>query len=263
MLTLADLFLIFGIPVEAVLLILLAWRKTYRTLPVFSSYVLWNLISDSSQFALSRSHLQHPWTIYSVQLAIDSLFQFGVLFELSRSVFRPAAKLLPKWFPFVLGILIVAVAAALWPLARAKNVPDLEQNYQMLLHLQQSIGILRILFFLALAASSQLLSLNWRDRELQIATGLGILSIASLAVSVLHTRPSLRPWYYQMEGIPAASYLCSLLYWAFCFAQKEAERRAFTPQMQNLLLAMAGTAQTTRVAITESRAVNEDRNPGD
>ena len=33
MLTLADLFLIFGIPVEAVLLILLAWRKTYRTLP--------------------------------------------------------------------------------------------------------------------------------------------------------------------------------------------------------------------------------------
>jgi hypothetical protein len=37
------------------------------------------------------------------------------------------------------------------------------------------------------------------------------------------------------------------------FAQKEAERREFTPQMRSFLLAAAGAARTTRVAMTDSR----------
>jgi hypothetical protein len=51
-----------------------------------------------------------------------------------------------------------------------------------------------------------------------------------------------------------AAYSCSLLYWAVCFAQQEAERREFTPQMQSLLLAVAGTARTTRIALADSVA---------
>jgi len=58
----------------------------------------------------------------------------------------------------------------------------------------------------------------------------------------------------------AASYSCCLLYWAYSFARKEAERREFTPQMQNFLLAMAGTARTTRMALADSAAQrNRDR----
>jgi hypothetical protein len=49
-----------------------------------------------------------------------------------------------------------------------------------------------------------------------------------------------------------ASYICSLLYWVFSFAQKEAERREFSPQMQGFLRAVAGTARATRVAMTDS-----------
>jgi hypothetical protein len=44
-----------------------------------------------------------------------------------------------------------------------------------------------------------------------------------------------------------------VLYWAYCFSQKEAARRAFTPEMQRLLLAVAGAAHSTRVALTESQ----------
>jgi hypothetical protein len=51
-----------------------------------------------------------------------------------------------------------------------------------------------------------------------------------------------------------ASYICSLLYWVFSFAQKEAERREFTPQMRSFLLAAAGAARTTRVALNDSRS---------
>jgi hypothetical protein len=59
----------------------------------------------------------------------------------------------------------------------------------------------------------------------------------------------------------AASYTCSLLYWVYCFAQQEAKRREFTPQMQNFLLAMAGTARSTRVSLSDSRS-RKDRDDG-
>ena len=54
-----------------------------------------------------------------------------------------------------------------------------------------------------------------------------------------------------------ASYVCSLLYWAYCFAQQEAARREFTPQMQNFLLAVAGTARSSRVSLSRSRVDND------
>jgi hypothetical protein len=49
------------------------------------------------------------------------------------------------------------------------------------------------------------------------------------------------------------------LYWIVSFAQKEAERREFTPQMRNFLLAAAGGARATRIAMTESRKEKSER----
>ena len=112
---------------------------------------------------------------------------------------------------------------------------------------------------MAIAGCSQLLSLDWRDRELQIATGLGIFSMVSVAVSVLHTRPALRPQYNLMNQLVAVSYACSLLYWIVSFAQKEAERREFTPQSIIFSWPWPVPHEATRVALTD-RTANKDRN---
>jgi hypothetical protein len=109
-------------------------------------------------------------------------------------------------------------------------------------------------FFLLLAGFSQMLSIGWRDRELQVATGLGFYSIVSLAVTVLHSHQSMGDQYRNLNQYESASYILSIVYWVFSFATKEAERREFTPQMQSFLLAMAGTARSTRIALGESRS---------
>jgi len=251
-----------GIAAETVVLLLLVFRRVYRTLPVFTLYLAWSLLSDLGQSAAVNLYPSGALTIYLVSLAIDSLFQFGVLVELSRSVLRPVTKLLPRWTSLAVAGLIILICAAIWPFTQSSMSIFTKFNSQerLLVHLQQTISILRILFFLALAGCSQLLSIGWRDRELQIATGLGFYSMSSIAVSVLHTRVALYPQYHHMDQIVAASYVFSLLYWVFCFAQQEAERREFTPQMQSFLLAVAGTARTTRLALADSAAPkNRDR----
>lgn len=248
-----------GIATEALVLLLLVYRHGFRTLPVFTSYLAWSLFSDLGESAITKHYPSAYLIIYVVGLAVDSLFQFGVLLELSRSVLKPVAKLLPRWTSLAVAVLIILICAIIWPFAKSSVFTAFTGQERLLVHLQQTFSILRVLFFLALAGCSQLLSIGWRDRELQVATGLGFFSMISIAVSVLHTRPALYSQYHRMDQIVAASYLCSLLYWVFCFVQQEAERREFTPQMQNFLLAVAGAARTTRMDLTDS----EDRKKRD
>jgi hypothetical protein len=150
-----------------------------------------------------------------------------------------------------LAALIVLIGAAVWPFATRPGLSALSMAGRMTFHTQETFAILRVLFFLVLAGCSQLLSIGWRDRELQIVTGLGFYSLVSLAVWMQH---STGPQYHVLDQIVAVSYVCSLAYWIFAFSQKEAERQNFTPQMQDLLLAMAGTARSTRIAMANSAA---------
>jgi hypothetical protein len=253
-----SLFWASGLAAEAAVVGLLVWRRTYRTLPIFCAYLAFSLLSDPIQYFVSgRYETAVSFRIYLIGLAVDSLFQFGVLLELSQSVLRPVAKLLPRWTPIVVGLFILLICAAIWPLAQSPTSGAYTSQGKVLVHLQQTFSILRILFFLALAGCSQLLAIGWKDRELQIATGLGFYSMVSLTVSVMHRHQVAGNAYHQLDQIGAASYVCSLLYWAYCFAQQEAARREFTPQMQNFLLAVAGTARSSRVSLSRSRVDND------
>src|SRR3984957_16113962 len=242
---------------EVAVVSLLIYRRVWRLLPLFCVYCVWDVLSNTEGFA--SAHLFHNGfsnylITYLIQTAIDSVLQFCVLVELAWSVLRPVRGSLPRYTLPAIGLLIFLIGVLIWPFAGLTGISQYPANVQLVVHLQQTGSILRILLFLAMAGCSQLLSIGWRDRELQVATGLGVYSMISITVSVLHTRPALYPQYQLMEQIVAASYVCSLLYWVFCFAQQEAERREFTPQMQSFLLAVAGTARSTRMSMMDSVA---------
>jgi hypothetical protein len=191
--------------------------------------------------------------VYFWETVIGSTLEFCVLVELGWSVLRPLRSSLPRITPFVIGGLILLAGAAIWPFAAVAGITHASKQSLVLAQIQHSVSILRILFFLLLAASSQLLSIGWRDRELQVATGLGFYSLVNVAVSIAQSRQSTPAQYTRLEELVVASFVCSLAYWVFSFAQKEAARREFTPQMQSFLLAVAGSARSTRVALTESQ----------
>jgi hypothetical protein len=241
-----------GIVTEAAVIGLLLYRCVWRTLPVFCVYCAWDLFSSMGAYAVVRFFPASYTTAYLAVTVVDSALEFGVLVELAWSVLRPLRASLPRGALIVIGVLIVALGAAIWPFSGIHQLASLAPAMRNLVRLEQTTSILRILFFLVLAGSSHLLSIGWRDRELQVATGLGLYSFASLVVEILHSHQAMGSQYRNLNQIVVASYLCSLTYWVFSFAQKEAVRREFTPQMQSLLLAVAGTARTTRVALTDS-----------
>jgi hypothetical protein len=238
---------------------LLIYRRVWRTLPLFCIYSVWTLLGEVAAYAVHRYYPSAYLTTYFTEEGVDSVLQFAVLIELTWSILRPLRTFLLRRTILILGILIVVAAAAIWPFADSNAWTRFPLEWHLLYHFHQTVSILRILFFLLLAASSQLLSIGWRDRELQVATGLGFYSLIDVTIALMQAHQRVGPQYYLFDQIRMAAYSCSLLYWVVCFAHQEAKRREFTPQMRQMLLAVAGAARSTRAELTDSIAAKSSK----
>lgn len=235
---------------EITVLCLLLYRKTWRTLPVFCSYIAWATITDVAGLWVSSKFPAYFSQFYFYELIPDSIFQLVVLIELTWSVLKPSRNILPKGSIFVVSGLVVLAGLLAWPLAGMTIPPNLSPNGTIYVHVQQTFAILRVVCFLVMAGFSQVLSIGWKDRELQVATGLGFFSIVSLIVAVLHSRQETATHaYHLLDNATAASYVGALGYWVVSFVTKEQERKEFSPQMQELLLIMSGGARASRIAL--------------
>lgn len=236
---------------EIVLAGLVIRGRVYKLLPIFSLYVAWVIVSDVGMMAVQRFFADIYNRVLVYEISLDALLQFGVLVELAWSILRPIRSSLPRWTVLAISLLILAVGAALWPISGFTVMRNLTPEFHVLLRLLATFAIVRILFFVVLAAGSQMLSISWRDRELQIATGLGFYSLGSLVTSLLHAQMPQVAHYHTVDQLMSASYLVSLVYWSVCMWQKEAPRQEFSPQMQSFLLTVSGTARAGRVALQD------------
>lgn len=248
---------------EAAVIALLLYRRVWRNFPIFFAYSLWTLASSVGVYIISRNLSSSTYlTTYLVEIIVDSTLLFSVLVELAWSLLRPIRASLSRGVLIAITIVIFAIGGAVWPFTIVPGSGGLTRELIVLMHLQQTISVLQIIVFLAFVASTQLLSIGWRDRELQIATGLGFTSLVGLGVTVLHAQASFRLQYNHLSQVFVASYLCSLVYWIVSFAQKEEERREFTPQMRSMLLAVAGAARATRIGLADSNTQVERKKSG-
>jgi hypothetical protein len=256
-----DITLLFaGLGAEAVIVALLFYRRIYRIVPVFCLYILWTIPSDSAMAALSHYFAGKAslyTQIYMVETSLDFLFQFCVLVELAWAVLRPIRDALPRRTIAIISMLLLLIGTAAWPIAGKLILPGPTHQWHILMQLLQAFSILRVLFVFVLAGFSQLLAIGWRDRELQIATGLGFYSLMSLGGSILHTHHASSALYHNVDLIVGFSYMCSLVYWIVSFVQQEAPRHEFTPKMQSFLLAVSGVARADRLTLEEMRKSNK------
>lgn len=238
---------------QALVIGLLFFRRTWRTLPIFCAYCIWNVLSNLVLIAVAHQAPSSYYHAVLVDSVLDAAITFSVLVELAWSVLRPIRASLPRSALVLVAILILVAGAIIWPFTALPRVTDTTRLGFLIAQLLQTTTILRILLFLVISGGSQLLSIGWRDRELQVATGLGVYSIVDLTVAVIQTHLTTASQYNHLELASGVGFLACLLYWSFSFAQQEAERRAFTPQMQHFLLAVAGAARSARVGMEDSR----------
>lgn len=246
-----------GVALEAVVIALLFQKRIVRLLPVFFTFCVWNLVSDLAGMIVRTRYPEHYFPFFVAEISLDSMVQFAVLVELAWSVLRPYRSTLPRSTIFIIAGLVLAASAVIWPFTGIGSLRGFTPEWTHLFRLQQTFSTLRILFFLALAGLSQLLAIGWRNRELQVATGLGFFSIMSMGASLIHTHPIPAVHFHTIDTLVAVSGVCALLYWAVSFTQQELPRQEFSPRMQTLLLSVAGAARASRIAVEDLRKTRE------
>jgi hypothetical protein len=234
-----------GLCGEFIALALAIRGKLLRVTPVFCSFLAWCLLNDALFFVLLRylaSFRQHYIQIYLYEMVVDSAFEFAVLVELGWAVLRPIRSSLPRHSLLMLASILIVAFVVILPVS-AQMLPGggLSKLGILFVHVQQTIAVLRVVIFLALTVFSQLLSIGWRTRELQIATGLGFYSLCNLGIMIIHTHQSVHAHQYTfLDQIGVVAYICSVAYWIVCFSQPEQERQEFTPEMRRVMVAITG-----------------------
>ena len=248
-----------GVSGECCVCLVLLWRRTWKQYPIFFVYLFWTIASDLS-FLIFPQMYTDKLRNYVIEIAVDSALQFFVLLELGWSVIKPVRSSLPKGAKLVVPGILILLTLLCWPLAGFAIPGGLSQHGYELVVLQQTVSLLRVMVLLVLVAFSQFLSIGWRDRELQIASGLGFYSILSLVVWVLHTHQAVGPQYHWLDLVTSFGYLGTLAYWVVCFSIKEPERKKISPQMQHFLVSIGGAARAERFALEAAVGQNRGKN---
>ncbi len=241
---------------DVIVIVLLVHRGLWRTFPVFFLYIVQAVVTDVAAAVIFHSGRSSYASWYLAGTILDSTLLFGILVELAWSLLRPIRASLSRRALIPVAGLILAIGAVIWPFAALPGLSGTAGAKHLIVQLQQTVSILQIVVLLALVAGGQMFSLSWRDRELQIATGLGFYSFVSIATALLEMHGTSWLQYRHLFRFEIGAEFCCLLYWIVTFSQKEAERRQFTPEMQRILLSVAGAARATRVALTEPQTGN-------
>ncbi|MGI8769928.1 MAG: hypothetical protein ACR2JE_00660 [Acidobacteriaceae bacterium] len=236
---------------------LLIQRRHYTYFPLFTAWIVFTLLSDTSLYwVLGHTSEATYFRAYFAATLLDFAFQLLVLAEIGLNVFNPVRKSLPKGVFLGLAALLVASAVLSFLLAPGGHRHSLSSVSALFLRIDLAFAILRLLVFAALALFAQTLGVTWKNHVLQLATGLAMYSAVSLfaesAISHLNRQnlASFEVHFHALTQLEIAANIATLVFWIWAFSRNEAPRKEFTPQMREVLVTIAGTARRTRLAVT-------------
>jgi hypothetical protein len=231
---------------EVSLFVVLVVRRQYKTFPIFTACVACDLLSDIGVGVLLLAAPHHvARSVAFGLLPLQYLLDLGVLLELSWNVLRPVFSSLPRGtvgaFAGAMGLAVLGGVLLAYHVGNTGNkIQDIKAPLDLM------VGLLRMLIFAATAGFSQLLGIGWKNKVLQLATGLSFYSAVDLVVSLVAR------YYGDSGGLETTRVLAWTLelgFFLWVFTTKEVRRREFSPQMEQFLVTLAGRARLARTAL--------------
>jgi hypothetical protein len=242
-----DLLSVLG---EISLLVVILVRRQYKTFPVFSFYVGFSVLNDIAIGALLVVFSAH--TAQSAALALlplEYLIDLAVLLEIAWNVLRPVHASLPAGSlrVFVAGIALSLLGGILLAYHFGNTGNKIED---IKVPLDLTVGLMRMLIFVATAAFAQLLGIGWRNKVLQLATGLSFYSAIDLVVSLIGRYSGDSS---ALESVRVVASALEMGFFVWVFTTKDVERREFSPQMEQFLVTLAGRAKHARTVLARTQ----------
>jgi hypothetical protein len=169
------------VPVFAYLASLMVKRKLHKELPLFFTFVAFQIADFAVGFTAYHRSQQVYFYAYWTLAAIGILLGFGVLYEVFTAVFRPFADLrdfggvLFRWAALVLA------AAALLMAVTSRGFPGWHV-FAVILNGVRSVEVMQCGLVLLMLLCSAYLGITMRHRIFGIALGFGVTAAVDLIV---------------------------------------------------------------------------------
>ena len=249
--------LLAGAAGEALLVLILLIRRSYRTFPLFFIWISFVLLLEPTFYWLV--HHTSATTYYRVFFVLNFpqyLLEIGVLVEIALNILSPVRKILPRTLILGFAAAVLAIAGIGFLTAAHLNAATLSDP-RLFTVVNTTMAILRLTIFVLIAAFSQLLGLSWKNHVLQLTSGLAFYSVVALIVELAHSHLRAGPSYYStyvaLDHLRIGGYLCALYFWCYAFAKKEAPRKEFSPQMAKILVSLSGSTKRQRAVLARTR----------
>jgi hypothetical protein len=195
------------------LLAILLMRRIAGRIPLFALYIGYGAVWGSVAVALLLYAPHYCVPVWIAGQALDTTLFLLVLCEIAQSLIalNPDTKRSRLTVP---AALFVPAVALIWSIARWSNLPDHGSLLWYLdLRTMQIAPIISVAGVLALLWWTTLRSLHWPEREIRLVTGMGLWSLISLAVLILHAHGAYGPDFYWMDLLTPICCVFVLLYW--------------------------------------------------
>jgi hypothetical protein len=169
--TLDSAMLACSVVMEGALLGILMRRGIGSRLPWFCVYIAWSLVSEVAGWLVMGRFPALYVRFYLYETAVHCALQFAVPLELCWSVLRCIHAQLDKRNVWLAGAILFLAGMMLWPWAAAGLPQNITASALLLVHLQLTACLLRIVCLLAIAAVSQIFAIGWTECELQVLGG--------------------------------------------------------------------------------------------
>lgn len=201
---------------QSALLLVLWFRRRASEFPLFTAFISSNVARTIALYLVLRfgTRAAYFYTYWSLAI-LDTLLQFGVVYELASHIFRP----LGSWAKDVrssclwLAGLSIAIAAGLSWLAD----PHTRFWLQVLMikgNLFSAVLISEL--FVAMIALSVGAGLPWKAHVVKISQGLGIYSVIDFLIEAGHSYFGLSQGtlvYHELSQIRIAVFIACVAYW--------------------------------------------------
>jgi hypothetical protein len=220
---------------HAVLLLVLIVKGRWKTFPVFTSLISFNIFRDIILFLIYRHGSEALYAnVYWSAAVLDLALQVGLVFEMARIVLKPTGTWVrDAWRSFLFfGAVGAAVAAAL---AFAVS-PTAPTSFAMWISKGRLFATLLICeLFASMMFASSRLGLVWRNHVMGLGQGLTAWAIAILFADAAHSYfgPA---WYADtLAHARVIIYLAATIYWTITFWLSEPKSRTLSHEMQDYL----------------------------
>ena len=220
------------------LLAVLFGRSCWRTFPIFTSMIAYQIMVSAALFGVSRYGSHHAYFLgYWIFAFGDYCFQVALVFEIARSVFRStgtwvrvAREEILLWS--TVGTLLAA------GLCFALSPPTMTGLDLWEMRATLFTSLLTCELFVSVSAAANRWGLRWRSHVMILGEGLAAWASIAVLGDVAHFATG---WHKELSIFDQTRmyvYLGVLLFWIVSFWQPEREQTQPPPEMDEYLSAV-------------------------